>query len=141
MTEAETTMDIKLKLGYWLFGLSFIAPSFDLSQWGIQIATDCALSGVSLLISGFPSMLFGLALLGLFFVNFSILPGIEINKSLRIASAVAAILAGIIPQEGTKGETIFFITTPPFLLWATAIILINIIKIRRAETVHSSGTT
>lgn len=133
-------MDTKLKVGYWLYALSFVTPSFDLSLWGIQIATNCALSSVALLLSGFPELLYGLAMLSLFFLNFTVLPGIELHKGLRIATMILAGLAGILPQQGPEGETLFYVTVPPYLLWAASVLLINLLKIKEARSGQTVDT-
>lgn len=126
-------MKITPKHGYILFGLSFICPNLTLDMIGINLAVDSVLGGVGGLLDGLsriPSSIYGLSL---FALNFSIMPGVEIKNGLRKLIAIWPWTLLGFSFFGFGGIGFILAISPPFLIWAASISLINILEIKTQQ--------
>ena len=121
------------KLGYWLFGLSFIAPNYDLRFVGVKLAIDSALMGASNVIVSFGHVFAGVIGLIALGVNFSVIPGNGMTRNWRIATVVFVWLIALAPYRYRDDHYVVVGMIPPYLMWATAISILNLCVIRKEE--------
>ena len=130
-------MDRKVKIGYWMYGLSFVLPNYDFQFAGIHLAVDCAIGGATrvfaLLSNPFYSVqaLFSFSLL---FQNYLILPGVDVAKRWRIASMVWVWTPVFLPYSRSSESVYLLIAVPPYLLWAASITLLNYAKLQNVQS-------
>ncbi len=126
-------MKITPKHGYILFGLSFICPNLTLDIIGINLAIDSVLGGVGGLLDGFSRIPSSICGLSLFALNFSIIPGAEIKNGLRKVIAIWPWTILGFSFLGPQGIGLALVISPPFLIWASSISLINILEIKTQQ--------
>ncbi|MEM9158928.1 MAG: hypothetical protein AAGB46_07730 [Verrucomicrobiota bacterium] len=128
------------KLGYILYGLSFIAPNWDFKFIGIWLAIDAASAGALNLILSWNNVLAGSIGLLALVSNFSIIPDNGMTKPWRIATIIFIWLLAFLPYSRYPDSFVILAMLPPYLIWASGLTLVNLSHIKakpQAPAEHS----